>query len=81
MNLKTSLFGYDMDTVLSRFERLNLILDQIEQKDITKGTAINLFDALIQEPIKRRLTGFNRKSVDATFADIRRQLVELQVPA
>ena len=42
MNLKTSLFGYDMDTVLSRFERLNLILDQIEQKDITKDTKLTL---------------------------------------
>ncbi|HAE52547.1 MAG: hypothetical protein J6I55_00520 [Ruminococcus sp.] len=78
MDLKTSFFGYDMEIVLGRFERLRKILDQIDERKINKDTALNLFDAITAEPIRRRLTGFNRKSVDAAFASIREQLVNYQ---
>lgn len=78
MDLKTSFFGYDMETVLGRFERLRKILDQIDERKINKDTALNLFDAITTEPIRRRLTGFNRKAVDAAFSSIREQLVNYQ---
>ncbi|MBR1592241.1 MAG: hypothetical protein IJ666_04440 [Ruminococcus sp.] len=78
MDLKTSFFGYDMEIVLGRFERLRKILDQIDERKINKETALSLFDAVTTEPIRRRLTGFNRKAVDAAFASIREQLINYQ---
>jgi len=74
MQLKTTFMGYDMNEVLKRFERLNNILDQMDEGKVSKEMALQLFDALAAEPFKKQLTGYDRKAVEAQFADIRRQL-------
>ncbi len=78
MDLRTTFFGYDMEVVLKRFEKLNLIMDQIDAKIITKEKAVQLFDSIMAKPIKRRFMGLNKKDVETVFENIRRQLVDYQ---
>lgn len=78
MDLRTTFFGYDMEIVLKRFEKLNIIMDQIDERKITKDTAIQLYDSIMKQPIKRRFMGLNRKDVEDVFENIRRQLMDYQ---
>jgi len=76
MDLKTSFLGFDMEEVLKRFESFSRLLEKLENRQVSKETALDLCDEIIEKPIKKRLTGFNKKQVNSIFADFRIQLMK-----